>query len=71
MKYVLIIWVCSFIQGNACMAPMEYPTVYNSWYECTRDAHVESVKLLSKMGYAHVNKYQLGTKYNCRGVYTY
>jgi len=50
---------------------MEYPTTYDSWYECTRDAHVESVKLLSKMGYAYVNKYRLGTKYNCRVVYTY
>ena len=55
MKYILIIWVCSFIQGNTCMAPMEYPTMYNSWYECSRDAHVESVKLLSKMGYKNVD----------------
>ena len=53
------------------MTPMKYPTMYNSWYECTRDAHVESGKLLSKMGYAHVNKYQIGTKYNCMPVYTY
>ena len=59
------------MQGSACLAPMEYPTLYDSWYECSRDAHVESVKLLSKMGYAYVNKYQLGTKYNCRAVYTY
>ena len=77
--------MCSFLQGNACLAPIEYPTTYDSWYECSRDAHtesvkllskmgyahVESVKLLSKMGYAHVNKYRLGTKYNCRAVYTY
>jgi len=71
MKYILIIWVCSFLEGNACLPAVEYPTMYNSWYECSRDAHVESVKLLSKMGYAYVNKYQLGTKYNCRGIYTY
>jgi len=71
MKYVLIIWVCSFIQGNACMAPVEYPTTYNSWYECSRDAHVESVKLLSKMGYKNVNDYRVGTKYHCKAVPTY
>jgi len=40
MKFILILWVCSFIQGNACRAPMEYPTTYDSWYECSRDAHV-------------------------------
>jgi len=71
MKYVLIICVCSFIQGNACMAPVEYPTVYYSWYECSRDAHVESVKLLSKMGYKYVNDYKVGTKYHCKAVQTY
>ena len=47
---------------------MEYPTMYNSWYECSRDAHVESVKLLSKMGYKNVNDYKVGTKYHCKAV---
>jgi len=59
------------MQGSACLAPIEYPTTYDSWYECSRDAQVESMKLLSKMGYAYVNQYKLGTKYNCRGVHTY
>ena len=71
MKNILIIWVCSFIQGNACMAPVQYPALYNSWYECSRDAHVESVKLMSRMGYKYVNEYRIGTKYSCRSVQTY
>ena len=71
MKYILIIWVCSFLQGNACMTPMEYPALYGSWYECSRDAHVESVKLMSRMGYKYVNQYKIGTKYTCKSVSTY
>ena len=71
MKYVLIIWVCSFIQGNACLAPIEFPTLYDSWYECSREAHVESIKLMSKMGYKVVNDARLATKYNCMKVRTY
>jgi hypothetical protein len=59
------------MQGSACLAPIEYPTLYDSWYECSRDAHAVSLKLMSKMGYAYVNQYQLGTKYNCRPVRTY
>jgi len=66
MKFILIIWVCSFIQGNACMAPIEYPTLYDSWYECSRNAQVESMKLMSKMGYKYVNDYRVGTKYHCK-----
>ena len=66
MKYVLIIWVCSFIQGNACLPSVESPKLYDSWYECSITAHKESVALLQKMGYANVNKYKIGTKYTCR-----
>ena len=71
MKYVLILWVCSFIQGNACIAPIDYPTMYNSWYECSRTAHMESVKLMSRMGYKYVNDYKVGTKYTCKLIKTY
>ena len=65
MKFVLIIWVCSFIPGNACMKPITYPRVFDSWYECSRTAHVESIKILRSAGYAYVNRYQIGTKYSC------
>jgi len=53
------------------MAPVEYPTLYDSWYECSRDANVESAKLLSRMGYKYVNDYKVGTKYNCKPVRAY
>jgi len=53
------------------MTPLEYPTSYSCWYECSRDAHVESVKLLSKMCYKNVNDYKVGTKYRCKVVETY
>ena len=53
------------------MAPIEYPTLYKSWYECSRDAHVESIKLLGRMGYKYVNDYKVGTKYHCKAVHTY
>jgi hypothetical protein len=71
VKFILIIWVCSFIQGNACVAPIEYPTLYGSWYECSRQAHTESIKILGKMGYKYVNTYKVGTKYMCKTVQTY
>ena len=53
------------------MAPVEYPTIYNSWYECSRTAHMESVKLMSRMGYKYVNEYKVGTKYTCKLIKTY
>jgi len=70
MKYVLIVWVCSFIQGNGCLPPYESLKTYDTWYECSIGAHKESVRVLQKMGYADVNKYKVGIKYTCKPVQT-
>ena len=70
MKYVLILWVCSFVNNNGCLPPIESKITYDSWYECSVAAHKNSVSLLQKMGYADVNKYKVGTKYTCRPVQT-
>jgi len=72
MKFVLILWVCSFFPGTTnCFPPVEFPKLYDSWYECSRAAHVESIKVLSTIGFKKVNDAQMGTKYNCRAVRTY
>ena len=71
MKYILIIWVCSFVNNNGCLPPVESKITYDSWYECSRDAHAESIKLMSKMGYKDVNDYKVGTKYTCKSIRTY
>jgi len=70
IKFTLIIWVCSFLGSNACMKPIQYPVLFDSWYECARTAHRESGKLLSKMGYKYVNEGKIGIKYNCRAIPT-
>ena len=66
IKFTLIIWVCSFL-GNqaACMLPLEYPKQFNSWYECSRTAHKESLVLMSKMGFKYINESKVAIKYSC------
>jgi len=72
MKFVLIIWVCSFIGGiSQCYPPLKTSILYNSWYECSREAHTQSKKILATIGFKQVNELQMGTKYHCREVYTY
>ena len=66
IKFTLIIWVCSFLGENLCMKPIVYPTLYNSWYECSQKAHRESIKLLAASGFKYVNKNKIGTRYTCR-----
>ena len=66
IKFTLIIWVCSFLGGQKCMSPIQSPVMYNSWYECSRAAHQESLKIISKLGYRVVNKDQIAMKYKCK-----
>ena len=69
MKFILIVWVCSFLGSQtACLPPIEFNILYNSWYECSRSAHQESTKILSKLGYKYVNKNQIGMSYSCKEV---
>ena len=68
IKYILTIWVCSFLQGEVCMPPIQSPIMYNSWYECSRAAHQESMKIMSKLGYTRGNKDHIAMKYRCKKV---
>jgi len=70
MKFVLIIWVCSFLGGKSCLPPVEHPVSYDSWYECNREGSKQSTTLLSKMGYKYVNDYKIGIKYYCKPIET-
>ena len=65
VKFTLIIWVCSFLGPYDCAPPIQSTTLYNSWYECSRAAHQESIKIYSKIGYKMVNEARLATRYTC------
>ena len=67
-KFTLILWVCAFLNPTSCLEPVKYPKLFDSWYECTRFAHHESMKLYSKMGYKYVNENKIATRYNCLSV---
>jgi hypothetical protein len=70
IKFALTIWVCSFLQGEVCMKPITSPTLYNSWYECSRAAHVKSLQIMVKLGYKNVNEKKIATKFICKPLKT-
>ena len=67
-KFTLIIWVCSFLGQYDCAPPIQSTTLYNSWYECSRTAHQESIKILSRIGYKKVNDEKIATRYMCKEI---
>jgi len=67
IKFNLTLWVCSFLSAQTtCLPPIPYPTTYDSWYQCSRAAHSESLKLISKMGYKYVNDNKIAMRYTCK-----
>ena len=66
IKFTLILWVCSFLEGTNCMPPATYPGVYDSWLDCSKAAHIESIKLLETFDIDFINKYKVGMKYSCQ-----
>jgi len=65
IKFTLTLWVCSFLGQNVCLPPVQAPALYDSWYECSRAAHKESLQILSKIGYKAVNDGKLAMRYTC------
>ena len=70
IKFTLTMWMCSFLGQQLCMPPIQSPVIYNSWYECSRAAHHESLKIMSKLGYTEVNKDKIAMKYRCKEITT-
>ena len=66
IKFTLIIWVCSFAVGTKCMPPINFPTMYDSWKECSIVAHIEAIKLIKGSEPDFFNKNKIGMKYVCR-----
>ena len=66
IKFTLTIWVCSFLSmPSVCMPPAQSPFLYDSWYECSRAAHHESINIYSKLGFKLVKDNKLATRYMC------
>jgi hypothetical protein len=71
VKFTLIIWVCSFLGAQpACMAPLKYPKLFDSWYECSKTGYREASLIVTKMGYKYVNDNKIAMNYSCREVST-
>tara|TARA_R100000742_G_C4201082_1_gene30174 strand:- start:237 stop:473 length:237 start_codon:yes stop_codon:yes gene_type:complete len=64
MKFILTMYVCSFLHQD-CAPGVIYPEQFNSWYDCTMQAHVESTQLLMSIPQALVEENRIATKYTC------
>ena len=69
MKFILIIFLCSFI-NDQCLEPVEIKQEYNSWKECTIAAFEVSRELIIAQEDSFINNNKIATKFICKGTET-
>jgi|TARA_X000001388_G_scaffold21714_1_gene14749 hypothetical protein len=67
MKFILTLIMCAGMSGQ-CIEPYEWPTPFDSMYECLQSGYAESSKKLEEMGPENVNKVHAHIKFYCKKV---
>tara|TARA_B100001939_G_scaffold102689_1_gene88602 strand:+ start:318 stop:533 length:216 start_codon:yes stop_codon:yes gene_type:complete len=70
MKYVLILYLCSFAGEPKCLHEQITPIEYKSYYQCASDGYVRSYKALMDLGEEEVNTEKYAIKFECKEINT-
>ena len=66
MKYFLILWVCSAINGACMTTPLQSPDVFNSHYECVNAGYLDGLQMVQNIGREEVERNRLFVAFNCK-----
>ena len=66
MKYFLLLWVCSTINGSGLLPPIQSTQLFNSHYECVTAGYLEGLQMVQAMGKEIIEKNRLFIAFNCK-----
>ena len=66
MKYFLLLWVCSAINGSCMVPPIQSTQLFNSHYECVTAGYLEGLQLVQEIGRIEIEKNRLFVAFNCK-----
>ena len=66
MKYFLLLWVCSAINGSCLVPPIQSNQLFNSHYECVTEGYLEGLQVVQAMGAIEIEKNRLFVAFNCK-----
>ena len=66
MKYFLLLWVCSAINGVCMMPPITYPEPFNNHYECVEEGYTTGLNMVHAMSRESVEMNRLFVAFNCQ-----
>jgi len=65
MKYFLILWVCSAIDGSCITPPIQNPKPFNNHYECVKAGYSAGLQMVQAIGRNEVEKNRIFVPFNC------
>ena len=65
MKYFLILWVCSAINGSCMAPPIQSNQLFNSHYECVKAGYLDGLQMVQAMGEKIIEEQRLFVAFNC------
>ena len=66
MKYFLLLWVCSAINGACMLPPIQSNQLFNSHYECVNAGYIDGMQIVQAMGKKIVEEQRLFVAFNCQ-----
>ena len=66
MKYFLLLWVCSAINGSCMVPPIQSNQLFNSHYECVKTGYLDGLKMVETIGSIEIEKSRLFVAFNCK-----
>ena len=65
MKFILIMYLCSAIEGNDCKLIATEQSEFIDMYNCTVHGYQHSTDLIKNFSRQFVNDYEVYTKFSC------
>ena len=66
MKYFLILWVCSAINGSCVVPPITTPEIYNSHNECVSAGYAQGYNVFNAIDPTVSEEQRLFVAFNCK-----
>ena len=66
MKYFLLLWVCSAINGACMLPPLQSAQIFNNHYECVTAGYLEGLQMVKAMGRQIIEEQRLFVAFNCK-----
>ena len=66
MKYFLLLWVCSAINGSCMVPPIQSNQLFDSHYECVKAGYLDGLQMVQTIGRIEIEKNRLFVAFNCK-----